>query len=329
MTARSRRTHWPATTGSTRSIPMSPFRSAVTPDSLTVKDANGNVVASGSSGYVTTNGTDRTVDLGAGSTARWAGAATLADGTKVDLVATIVSISNGDFVRFNRPTSGTNGDDPTFLLRDASNGNGTNGDGANVQILWQLVTNGTNTPHRGQCRIRYPRYRRRRRQSEHARGGQRPHRQPAPITPPNARPTSRSAPRCLPSPRRARRTRIRWRDSRSTRNRRSRSTGQKVSAFTINYSLAANNGVTTQAQFYQDGNADFKYSEPRLRFHPAPRPRCRRQHRAGQRRAFHLHHGHVGQPGRRQRRRRQQSDGSQVGHRRDADAGPMPRRGTC
>ena len=241
--------------------PNVPVPIAVTPDSLVVTDGSGNVVASGSTGYVTANGTDRSVDVGAGATARWADAATLADGTKVDLIATVVSISTGDTVRFNRPTSAANGDDPTFLLRDASNGNSTNGDGANVQILWQLVVNGTSTPIAANVEFGIL--------DIDGVGGNPNTREGVSVPTANlAYYTAERATDIAINPSLSTVAASGTQNENTVAGKPLDTKSEvtfdwtKVSAFTINYSLAANNGVTTQAQFYQDGNADFKYSDP-------------------------------------------------------------------
>ena len=241
--------------------PNVPVPIAVTADSLTVTDGNGNVIVSGANGYTTTNGTDRSGDVGAGATARWTGAATLSDGTKVDLIAKVVSISNGDSVRFNRPTSATNGDDPTFLLRDASNGNATNGDGANVQILWSLVRSGTTTPIAANVEFGIL--------DIDGVGGNPNTRESVSVPTDNltyytAERTTDIAITPSLSSVAASGTQNENTDSTKPLDTKSEVTFDwtKVSSFTINYSLAANNGVTTQAQFYQDGNADFKYSDP-------------------------------------------------------------------
>ncbi len=241
--------------------PNVPVPIAVTADSLTVTDGSGNVIATGATGYTTSNGTDRTGNVGAGAVARWSGAATLADGSKVDLVATVVSISNGDAVQFNRPTAATNGDDPTFLLRDLSNGNGTNGDGATVQIIWSLVKTGTNTPVQANVEFGIL--------DIDGVGGNPNTRESVSVPTDNlAYYTTERATDIAINPSLSQVAASGTQNENTVAGRPLDTKSEvtfdwtKVSSFTINYSLAANNGVTVQAQFYQDGNADFKYSDP-------------------------------------------------------------------
>ena len=127
--------------------PVNPVPIGVAADSLTVTDGNGNVVASGANGFTQDNNTD-SPNVGAGATARWTDAASQ-NGQNYDLVATVVSVTPNDYVRFLRPTgpaaNNKTGDDPTFTIYDNSGTNNSTGDGVSVQIHWQLVLTGTNT----------------------------------------------------------------------------------------------------------------------------------------------------------------------------------------
>lgn len=111
---------------------LAPIAIAVTPDSLTVRNGAGTVVTTGAAGY--TGG--RSVAVGQGGVATWTNVGSV-NGRNVDLVATVVSITNGDSVLFDRPTAGNN--DPGFLLNDP------NANGADARIRWDLVVSGTTT----------------------------------------------------------------------------------------------------------------------------------------------------------------------------------------
>jgi large repetitive protein len=84
----------------------------------------------------------RSVGVTAGGYAVWSNAGTVG-GQAVDLRAVIVSSTSGtsaaDVINFDRPTTTSN--DPAFLLTAAA-GTGN----ASVQIRWELVLAGTNTP---------------------------------------------------------------------------------------------------------------------------------------------------------------------------------------
>jgi large repetitive protein len=111
---------------------------------LRVFNATGTEVANSSSGsgFSSVSGAQRSVGIGSGGYAVWTNAGTV-NGQTVDLRAVVVSSSsNGaspDVMRFDRPVATTN--DPAFLLSTTS-GSGT----ASIQIRWELVLAGTNTP---------------------------------------------------------------------------------------------------------------------------------------------------------------------------------------
>ena len=233
--------------------PNMPVPISVTADSLTVTNGAGTVVVSGTTGY----GTDsRSPDVGVGSVARWAGAATF-NGQSVDLLATVVSLSTGDAIRFNRPTgTGANGDDPTFLLRDLTTG----ASDATVQIRWSLVMAGTTTALPAAIRFTIS--------DIDGIGGN-----------PNSRETVSTSTDNLAYFTRERVSDIAFTSSldritaSGTQNENTDATlpvtsksaatfdWTKVSSFDLTYTLTTNT-LTTQAQFYQDGDADFLYSDP-------------------------------------------------------------------
>jgi large repetitive protein len=87
----------------------------------------------------------RSVGVTAGGYAVWSNAGTVG-GQAVDLRAVVVSNTSGsaaDVINFDRPTTTSN--DPAFLLTAAS-GTTTSPAAASVQIRWELVLAGTNTP---------------------------------------------------------------------------------------------------------------------------------------------------------------------------------------
>ena len=238
---------------------------SVTANSLTVTAADGTVLvspATGDTGYTAgAGGAQRTADVGVGATARWANAATLPDGRAVDLKATIVSLSTGDGVQFNRPGIGANGDDPTFLLRDLQIASTGNGNGASVEIRWELVLAGTDQalPANVQFTI----------EDIDGVGGR-----------PNSRETVSASTAGLAYYTRERQSNIAFtsaldRITASGTQNENTDTSQPVSPqsaatfdwsavsqWTLTYTLAANNGVTTNAQFFHDGDADFVYTDP-------------------------------------------------------------------
>jgi large repetitive protein len=99
---------------------------------LTVRDGTGALV-----GFTT----GQSAAVGAGAVARWTNVATI-NGVQVDLVATVVSLTNASGVRFNQPgTNGTLNDDFGILLQSsAGTGNAT------AVVTWTLVRTGTTTP---------------------------------------------------------------------------------------------------------------------------------------------------------------------------------------
>ena len=100
------------------------------------------VLVSDSSGAGTGFTAGRSVGVSAGGFAVWSNAGTVG-GQAVDLRAVIVSNTSGtaaaDVINFDRPSTTSN--DPSFLLTAAA-GTGT----ASVQVRWELVLAGTNTP---------------------------------------------------------------------------------------------------------------------------------------------------------------------------------------
>ncbi len=104
-------------------------------DSLTVRDANGNIVASGSNGF--TESGSRSPGQTVGATGTWENVGTVG-GQSISIRATIVSITDGDTIRFDRPI-GSN-DDPAFLLR--SNG----GSLATAEVRWDIFFTASGAP---------------------------------------------------------------------------------------------------------------------------------------------------------------------------------------
>lgn len=107
---------------------------------LRVFDSAGNLVANSQTGTGFSGG--RSVGITAGGLAVWSNAGTV-NGQAVDLRAVVVSSTiNGasrDVLQFDRPAVGV--DDPGLLLVAAGSG-GT----ASIQVRWELVLAGTNTP---------------------------------------------------------------------------------------------------------------------------------------------------------------------------------------
>jgi large repetitive protein len=79
--------------------------------------------------------------VGAGATARWTNAGTV-NGIAVDVIARVVSISTRSTGASDTVTFGTSSDDFSFTL----NTGGTNTGNAQVEIRWDIVRTGTNTP---------------------------------------------------------------------------------------------------------------------------------------------------------------------------------------
>ena len=232
--------------------PNNPVPISVTADSLTVTNGAGTVVATGSTGY---DGQNRSPDVGVGAVAVWANAATFS-GRSVDLKATIVSLTAGDAVRFNRPGIGSNPDDPTFLLRDLTTG----ASDAIVQIRWELVDHATGAALPADVRFTIA--------DIDGIGGD-----------PNTRESVTAGTTGLAYYTRERVTDINFTSSLAaitasgTQNENtdpqqpispaSAATfdWSSVSQFTLTYQLTTNS-VSTQAQFYHDGDADFVYADP-------------------------------------------------------------------
>ncbi len=114
---------------------LAPVNISAPPDSLTVRDGSGNIIATGNTGFGFGGG--RSADVGVGGSGTWANVGTV-NGQSISIRATIVSITAGDTVRFDRPVSGD--DDPGFLLR--SNG----GPLATAEIRWDIFFTATGAP---------------------------------------------------------------------------------------------------------------------------------------------------------------------------------------
>ncbi len=114
---------------------LAPTNISAPADSLTVRDGSGNIIATGGTGFGNAGG--RSGDVGVGGTGTWVNVGTV-NGQSISIRATVVSISAGDTVRFDRPTSGD--DDPGFLLR--SNG----GPVATAEIRWDIFFTATGAP---------------------------------------------------------------------------------------------------------------------------------------------------------------------------------------
>ena len=102
--------------------------------SLTVRDANGNIVASGNTGF----SGQRSPQVGQGATATWADVGSL-NGQAISLRATIVSLTAGETIQFDQPGFAF-GDDPGFLMR--ASGAGT----ATAEVRWEVFYTSTGAP---------------------------------------------------------------------------------------------------------------------------------------------------------------------------------------
>ena len=237
---------------------------AVSANTLTVTNASGTVVVShdatftSSTGYGTDN---RSPDVGVGAVAVWANAAQTTSGQELDLKATVVSLSTGDAIRFNAPGGSTQeADDATFLLRDLTN----NGTDATVSIKWELVYSGTNTDAPADV--------------EFTIGDIDGIADANNVGQPNTRETVSTSTDNLAYYTRENVSDIAFTSTLSqitasgTRNENPDTTKPESSAsnatfdwnvsnFTLNYKLTTNT-VTTNAQFYQDGNATLQYTDP-------------------------------------------------------------------
>lgn len=105
-------------------------------DSLTVRDANGNIVASGSSGFNQSG--NRSFDQTVGATGTWDNVGRV-NGQSISIRATIVSLTAGDTIRFDRPFGGSD-DDPAFLLRSSGSGIAT------AEIRWDIFYTSSGVP---------------------------------------------------------------------------------------------------------------------------------------------------------------------------------------
>ncbi len=101
-------------------------------NSLTVRDASGTVISTGTNNFPGNRSPGQTT----GATATWDNVGT-ANGLAVSIRATIVSITDGDTIRFDRPSGS---DDPTFLLQ--SDG----GDLATAEVRWDVFYTLTGVP---------------------------------------------------------------------------------------------------------------------------------------------------------------------------------------
>ena len=239
--------------------PNTPVPISVAVDSLSVKDGTGATVFSSTLNNYNNNAA-RSGDVGVGAVATWANAATY-QGHSVDLKATIVSLSTGDAVQFNRVTgTGTGADDPTFLLRDLTGTTANNTTAAVVQIRWELVDHTTGEALPADVRFTIA--------DIDGIGGN-----------PNTRESVSASTDNLAYYTADKNSDIRF-DSTLNRITASGTADEnnpvgatltpqsaasfdwtKVSSFTLTYTLAPN-ATTTQAQFYHDGDADFVYNTP-------------------------------------------------------------------
>lgn len=112
---------------------LAPALISVGVDTLTVRNAAGTIVSTGATGF--TGG--RSPGQVAGATATWANAGNIG-GVAIDLRATIVSITTGANVQFDRPTAAS--DNPAFLVA-AGSATGL----VAAEIRWETFRAGTNT----------------------------------------------------------------------------------------------------------------------------------------------------------------------------------------
>ncbi|MGJ3626836.1 DUF4347 domain-containing protein [Sphingomonas sp. MMS24-JH45] len=195
-------------------------------------------------------------DVGVGAVATWANAATF-QGRSIDLKATVVSLTQGDAVQFNRVTgAGTGPDDPTFLLRDLTTGDAPNGRDA---------LDPGRSRHRRAAAREHPLHdrghRRHRRRPKHARNGDRLLPEPRLL---HARAGHRHRLHLLarhdPGVGHAGREQSARRDADAAVGRDLR-LDRRLRLSTLTYTLSPN-AQTSQAQFYHDGDADFVYTDP-------------------------------------------------------------------
>ena len=242
-------TDWVHTLAPNQPVPIS-----VAVGSLTVTDGNGAVVFSSANNY--NNNAARSPDVGVGAVATWANAATF-NGRSVDLKATVVSLTTGDAVQFNRVTgTGTGPDDPTFLLRDLTTG----ATPATVQVRWTLVDSVTGDPLPADVRFTIA--------DIDGIGGNARSRETVTASTQDLAYYTREAVSDIAftsslAAIEASGTQDENNPTGATLTPQSAATfdWKDVSAFTLTYTLT-NNTVTNQAQFYHDGDADFVYSNP-------------------------------------------------------------------
>ena len=112
---------------------LAPTVISVAPDSLVVRNAAGAIVSQGATNFPG----GRSPGQIAGATATWANAGTIG-GQVIDLRATVVSVTAGASVQFDRPVAAS--DNPAFLLIA-----GTATGLVSAEIRWETFIAGTNT----------------------------------------------------------------------------------------------------------------------------------------------------------------------------------------
>ncbi|MBD2843552.1 Ig-like domain-containing protein, partial [Erythrobacter rubeus] len=116
---------------------LAPTAISAPDDSLTVRDENGNILSQGATGFTAFGRFSPLVP--AGGTATWDNVGTLS-GQAISLRATVVSISSGDGIRFERP--GVLSDDPTFAIFAG----GPTSENVQIEILWEAFFTATGAP---------------------------------------------------------------------------------------------------------------------------------------------------------------------------------------
>ncbi|WP_279349256.1 Ig-like domain-containing protein [Erythrobacter litoralis] len=116
---------------------LAPTAISAPADSLTVRDANGAILAQGSAGFAAFG--RFSPEVPAGGVATWANVGTV-NGQSISISATVVSLGDGDTIRFERP--GVVSDDPTIALFAG----GLATENATVQIRWDVFYTATGAP---------------------------------------------------------------------------------------------------------------------------------------------------------------------------------------
>jgi large repetitive protein len=116
---------------------LAPTTISVAPNSLIVRDSTGTIISQGGTNFPG----GRSPGQVAGATAVWANAGSIG-GQAIDLRATVVSITSGATVQFDRPVSGV--DNPAFLVV-AGSATGL----VSAEIRWETFIAGTTTPITG------------------------------------------------------------------------------------------------------------------------------------------------------------------------------------